>query len=111
MHQLKSIELDGMLQDGKLHFAAQLPAHLDTPVKIIVVYQEAEAAVNGRGFVIDAPTTENEADSEDDFEFQRARWHQQAVANGYDTKEKILELVREVKREQARELGLFDGHQ
>lgn len=86
---LKAIELVGTVgKDHLLRTYRPLPLPEHTQVRIIVLYPESEEL---------EPLTEKELEGFGS-EFGAA-----LAESGYDTKEKIAELVREVKREQVKE--------
>lgn len=86
---LKAIELVGTVgKDHLLRTYRPLPLPEHTQVRIIVLYPESEEL---------EPITDQELESFNT-EFSAA-----LAESGYDTKEKIAELVREVKREQVKE--------
>lgn len=93
MQQIKTIEVDGTLEYGELKYSAVLPGNISTPVKIIVVYNEQ-------------PDEENPLNKLSRDEFAR-QFREALIEAGYDTNEKIAQLVKEVKIEQAKELGLL----
>lgn len=90
MQKLKTIEVDGVLENGELRYSATFPKDVSAQVKIIVVYNDEDNDLS----LIEL--------SREEF----AQQFKEALANaGYDSNEKIAELVRDIKREQAKELG------
>jgi hypothetical protein len=86
---LKAIELVGTVgKDHLLQTYRPLPLPEHTQVRIIVLYPESEEL---------EPLTDKE------LEGFGAEFSAALAESGYDTKEKIAELVQEVKREQVKE--------
>lgn len=86
---LKAIELVGTVgKDHLLRTYRPLPLPEHTQVRIIVLYPESEELV---------PLTDKE------LEGASSAFSAALAESGYDTKEKIAELVQEVKREQVKE--------
>lgn len=86
---LKAIELVGTVgKDRLLRTYRPLPLPEHTQVRIIVLYPESEE--------LESPTDQELENFSTEFGAALAE-------SGYDTKEKIAELVQEVKREQVKE--------
>ena len=86
---LKAIELVGTVdKDHLLRISRYLPLPERTQVRIIVMYPESE---------------ELEPLKDEELEGFSTEFSTALVESGYDTKEKIFELVEEVKREQVKE--------
>lgn len=86
---LKAIELVGTVdKDHLLRISRYLPLSERTQVRVIVMYPEAE---------------EIEHLTDEEFEALTDEVRTQFDAAGYDTEEKIIELVGDVRREIAQE--------
>jgi hypothetical protein len=79
---MTAIEMTGIVEkDRRLHLDSDLPLLERTRVRVIVLYPS----------------------SEEQFETEMDEFRQHLASLGYNSKEEIIELVRQTKREQVRE--------
>ena len=100
---MSAVKLTGVVENGRIRLNEPIPADMPSEVEVILLYE----AVETNGTHSSPPQTVAEQPWEA-FQQQFALEFSEAmVTAGYDTPEKVAALIRQVKLEQAKELGLL----
>lgn len=103
MTTMSAVKLTGVVENGRIRLNEPIPTDMPPEVEVILLYEAVET--NGTHSSPPKPLAEQPWEA---FQQQFALEFSEAmVTAGYDTPEKVSALIRQVKLEQAKELGLL----